>query len=228
MTSTPTRGRTRPSAPTARIDRGRINYESGYVMFRELQPFAPTESDIVRRFGTVARPDTLKGDETVAPRLYERNDWSGGTDPSTFSQYVFEVTARTSVSRITLNAFNILQGSEVVTAGGRHAGARPRLHDRLRHRGDPDPRCGRGPGHRGDRVNYSYLPVRRGGAEDPDGDGAFRFRPESSKLALSTTWIYESKGAPGVEGRRPRLGPGADPHGRRESWPLRTRPIPGC
>lgn len=191
-----------PGADT-RIDRGRINYESGYVMFCQLQPFAPTEKDTTGRCFD-GRPMRLPTSMTV-PKLYERNDWSSGTDPSTFSQYVFEVTARTSVSRITLNAFNILQGSEVVTAGSRtlvrdrdytidYDTGEIQILDAAEVRDTEEI-----------RVNYSYLPFG-GGSQKTLMGAAFRFRPESSKLGLSTTWIYESKGAPGIEGQRPRLG----------------------
>jgi hypothetical protein len=184
-----------------KIDNGRINLSTGWVIFTELQPFAPTPEDIRRRF-TEARPDTLQGEETV-PELYTRNDWSSG-DPNEVSQYKFEVTTRRAAQRISLG-FNLLQGSESVTAGGRTL-VRDREYTIDYDTGeieildaadlrDTDEIA----------VSYSHLPFGGGGQKTLIGS-AIRLRPESSKLGLSTTWMYESKGSPGIEGRRPRLG----------------------
>ncbi len=198
-------GDTRAPGTDGRIDAGRINYDSGYLMFCELQPFAPGPRDPARRCFVEGGPPPLSGDLTV-PQIYTRNDWSAGReDPTTFSQYVIEGEVRAAVSRISLNAFNILQGSEAVTAGGRTL-VRDRdytidydtgeitIHEAADLRDTDDI-----------QVSYSYLPFG-GGAQKTLMGTALRYKPQDSNLGLSTTWVYESKGSPGVEGRRPRLG----------------------
>ncbi|MBM3285983.1 MAG: cell surface protein SprA [Candidatus Eisenbacteria bacterium] len=195
-------GENQTPGPDGKIDRGKINYDSGYVMLCNLQPFAPV--DVQAALGCEPTRAELPDDHLV-PGLYLRNDWSSGVDANTISQFQFEVTARTSVSRISLNAFNILQGSEVVTAGGRTL-ARDRDYTIDYDAGeiqildaadvrDTDEI----------RVSYSYLPFGGGGQKTLIGT-ALRYRPQAAKLDLSTAWVYESKGAPGIEGRRPRLG----------------------
>lgn len=188
--------------PDTKVDEGRIQLETGYLMFRELHPFAPTPEDIERRF-LEARPDTIDGDLAV-PEIYLRNNWSSGQDPDLVSGYKFVVTARSISSRITLG-FNLLQGSETVTSGGRTL-IRDRDYSIDYDTGeiqildtadvsDTDEI----------RVSYSYLPFGGGGQKTLIGSG-LRYRPPESRFGLSTTWVYESKGAPGIEGRRPRLG----------------------
>jgi hypothetical protein len=76
--------------PDGRVDPGRVDVESTYLRFRELQPFAPTREDIARRF-VHERPDTLSGDLTV-PGIYLRNDWESGDDPDLVSRYRFVLT----------------------------------------------------------------------------------------------------------------------------------------
>jgi hypothetical protein len=195
-------GETQTVGPDGRIDRGRINYESGYVMFCDLQPFAPLPSDADRC--PDGRPSRLSG-AFVAPDLYTRNDWSTVSVSDTISKFQFEATARTAVSRITLNAFNIIQGSEVVTAGGRPLN-RDRDYTIDYDTGEIEILDAADVRDTDEiKVSYSYLPFGGGGQKTLIGS-ALRYRPQATKFDFSTTWVYESKGAPGIEGRRPRLG----------------------
>ncbi|MDM7915886.1 MAG: cell surface protein SprA, partial [Candidatus Eisenbacteria bacterium] len=45
-----------------------------------------------------------------------------------------------------------------------------------------------------------------GGGQKTLAGSALSYKSQDNKLGFSTTWVYESKGAPGIEGRRPRLG----------------------
>lgn len=196
-------GESRSLGSDGKIDRGRISYDSGYVMFRELQPFAPTPDDSLRRMGAPdpARPTMILD---RAPEIYRRDYWTE-YDANQVSKYQFEVTAKSAVSTIVLNAFNLLQGSEVVTAGGRTL---VRDHDYTIDYDTGEIQILDAADVRDTdeiRVSYSYVPFGAGAQKTLMGT-AFRFRPQSSKLGLSTTWIYEGRGAPGTEGLRPRLG----------------------
>jgi hypothetical protein len=186
--------------PDGKIDRERIDYDRGYLMFRELQPFAPTRQDSFR-MGNPPRPAKLRD---LAPGIYLRNSWTQASSDS-ISEYQIDVTARSAVSTITLNAFNILNGSEVVTAGGRtltrgsdysidYDTGEIQILDTENIRSTDDI-----------RVSYSYVPFGAGSQKTLIGTG-IRYQPQSSKLSLSTAWMYEGRGAPGTEGQRPRLG----------------------
>lgn len=85
-------GDTQVPGPDARVDAGRLDYDSGYLIFRELHPFALTPEDM-RWFGE-ARPDTLWEEDARVPELYMRSDWSQGPDPNLVSKYWIDVSVR--------------------------------------------------------------------------------------------------------------------------------------
>ncbi|MBD3162672.1 MAG: cell surface protein SprA, partial [Candidatus Eisenbacteria bacterium] len=156
-----------------------------------------------RRIDHSLRPQLLPPDLRV-PEIYTRNNWSTGDDPNLTSRYIFEVRAQSVASRISLG-FNLLQGSEQVTAGGRTL-VRDRDYTIDYDTGEIEILDAADVSDTDEiRVSYSYLPFGGGGQKTLMGS-ALRYAPPRSKMALSTTWVYESKGAPGVEGRRPRLG----------------------
>jgi hypothetical protein len=213
-----------------RIDGDRISLLGGTIMFPDLRPFDPSAIDLginslrcpavpFYRFlpwkqGTSiyeARPAALPGlvsaDSAAtfrAPSIYNRIPRLN--QPSD-SRYFFELTFRSPVSRIQLNAFGILPGSESVTAN-----ARVLVRD-LDYRIDYDlgevEILARAGVTEQEIVNvtYSYQGFGGGGGSKTLAGASASYKPEAGPFSASTAWLYESKGGvPGLEGRRPRLG----------------------
>ncbi len=204
-----------------RVDSEFIDYESGLLHFPDLRPFDPTPSDLGEEpancngFGYIRfNPD---GDAQRAPRpapLPEGTEFRAAAiydslvtrNRQTDGRYYLEVTYRSAVSHIVLNAYNIIQGSEVVTAGGRTL-VRDRDYRIDYDMGEVEILDGANvlPNEEV-RVTYSHVPFG-GGSQKTLAGMAATFRPEETPYSLSTSWIFESTGGvPGAEGRRPRLG----------------------
>jgi len=208
------------------VDPEFISYPDGILFFPDLRPFDPDSSDLCLdpepwepgfgycRFNPGGpddprkeRVNTLPGPQGTgayrAPRVYDRLTHPSPQDDS---RYYLEVTYRSAVSNIQLNAFNILPGSEVVTAAGRtlrrdidyqidYDLGEVELLDAAQVSFTDDV-----------RVTYSYLPFG-GGSQKTLAGAAASYKPTDSKLKFSTAWLFEGKsGVPGLQGRRPRLG----------------------
>jgi hypothetical protein len=213
-----------------RIDADRISLLGGTIMFPDLRPFDPSAIDLGitplrcpavpfyrflpwRQGSSIyqARPAALPGlvsaDSAAtfrAPSIYDRVPRLN--QPSD-SRYYLELTFRSPVSRIQLNAFGILPGSESVTANSRV------LVRDVDYRIDYD---------LGEveilphanvteqeivNVTYSYQGFGGGGGSKTLAGLSASYKPESAQYSGSTSWLYESKGGvPGLEGNRPRLG----------------------
>jgi cell surface protein SprA len=144
-------------------------------------------------------------DQYRAPEIYDRAVLN--PSPDVYSRYYLDATYRSPVSTIQLEAFNILPGSERVTASGRTLTR------------DRDYRIDYDIGEveildaanvtESDQidVSYQFVPFGGGGGQKTLAGVSAFVRPEESKWNVSSTWFFESKGGvPGVEGRRPRLG----------------------
>lgn len=139
-----------------------------------------------------------------APAIYDR---SLIENPDLYSKYYLEVTYRSPVSRIQLNAFGILPGSEVVTASGRTL-VRDREYTIDYEIGEVEILDAANVTESDEiRVTYSYQGFGAMGSSKTLAGTSFSYRPEASAFNFSSSWLYESKGGvPGLEGRRPRLG----------------------
>lgn len=211
-----------------RIDPQFISLASGTIMFPDLRPFDPSAIDLGLRplcpqgpsfwrfleWGKgdnirAARPDSLPGgpDSSAtyrAPSIYDRILHQ---DPQADSRYFIEVTYRSPVSRIQLNAFGILTGSESVTAGQR-ALVRDRDYRIDYEMGEVELLDAANVTEQEEvRVTYSYEGFGGGGGSKTLAGASAFYRPEDAPFSVSSSWLYESKGGiPGLEGRRPRLG----------------------
>ena len=204
------------------IDSNLINFQEGIVLFPDLHPFDPSESDLclssecgfcrvdpaaTDRFGPRSLAWTeLDSTEYRAPIIYTR-DRTVIANPEDFSKYYLEVTYRSPVSSIRLPAFNILEGSEVVTASGRRL--QRDTHYRIDYSlGEIEILPAAGVTETEDiSVTYSHVPFGGGGGQKTLAGVSAFIRPEEAKWNVSSTWLFESKGGvPGLEGKRPRLG----------------------
>ncbi len=205
-----------------RVEPQWLNLTEGLLYLPDLRPFDPSPTDLAEEAADCAgfsyyrfnpsldrqkedRPSWAALDSTFrAPDIYDRDIFTNVED---FSRYFLEVTYRSPVSNIRLDAFNILEGSEVVTANGR------RLQRDRDYRIDYDsgvidilPAAGITETDAID-VSYSHVPFGGGGGQKTLAGIAAFVRPDNAKWNFSSTWLFESKGgAPGNEGRRPRLG----------------------
>jgi hypothetical protein len=212
-----------------RIDPQFISLASGTIMFPDLRPFDPDaidlgikpvsclpafyrflkwgEGDNIREARPAALPGITNPDSAAtfrAPSIYDRILHQ---DPQADSRYFIEVTYRSPVSRIQLNAFGILLGSESVTAGQR-ALVRDRDYRIDYEMGEVELLEAANVTEQEEiRVTYSYEGFGGGGGSKTLAGASAFLRPEGAAFSGSSSWLYESKGGvPGLEGKRPRLG----------------------
>jgi hypothetical protein len=213
-----------------RIDPQFISLASGTIMFPDLRPFDPDAIDLgiqtvvcpqapfyrflpwkrgdsIREARPAALPGVTDPDSAAtfrAPSIYDR---VLRQDPQADSRYFLEVTFRSPVSRIQLNAFGILEGSESVTAGQR-ALVRDRDYRIDYEMGEVELLDAANVTEQEEiRVTYSYQGFGGGGGSRTLAGVSAFFRPQDAPFSGSSSWLYESKGGvPGLEGRRPRLG----------------------
>lgn len=209
------------------VDDQFIDYGSGVLYFPDLRPFDPDSSDLgedpalcagftYARFatGTTKKKERSRRSGNVlptspdsaayrAPKVY---DFSKHVNPEADSNYYLEITYRSPVSNIQLDAYNIIPGSESVTAGGRL------LRRDMDYRIDYDigeveilesAQVGET-----DEIRVTYSSLAAGGGQQKTLAGmSATYRPQDSKLNLATAWLFEGKGGvPGLQGKRPRLG----------------------
>ncbi len=183
-----------------------VDFAHGLIFFPDLEPFAPgTEAgDLRGRPGTPEEWDLLPV-ENQNEGIYNQRSCvreNRGLDDTWSSRFYIDVTYRTPVTELRINAWDIIEGSEVVTVGGRRL-----TKDRdyridyqsgvinLLHSADVS-----------EDQEVSVVAKRAGGIGSASktllGAAAF-YAPEDSKLTFSTSWLYEKRGSPD---RRPRLG----------------------
>jgi hypothetical protein len=197
------------------VDQGSVFLTLGLLVFPDLRPFAPDSVDIMywrpRFFPegvcedvtcSNASPDSavyppLKGDNAI-PEIYDRKNVRQGED----TEYKMLVQYRSSLYGETIFLQgNVLEGSETVTANGQRlekgrdytidyeTGAVSLISDVARESAADI------------AIDYSYKPLFALGQRTLLGFTT-NYSPVED-YALSTTWIYESKGA---TERRPKLG----------------------
>lgn len=206
-----------------RVDQDLIQYNSGLLIFPDLRPFDPDSLDLCfeqadcpggpycryptggSRFKARTGANTLPPEARYrAPNVYDR---LSHPNPQEDSKYEIRIRYKSPVTNIQLNQINIIPGSEAVKASGRTL-----VRDRD-YRIDYDlgeieilDEAGVTETDRID-VTYAHVPFGGGGAQKTLVGASASYRQPESKLAWSSAWMFEGRGgAPGLQGRRPRLG----------------------
>jgi len=198
------------------VDTRLLDQDKGLLHFPQLRPFAPDSIDRlfrknisgVKGIATSGWPaveltgtDPLVGDFPET-EIYDRKATVFRLDSDTHvDRYFMRGEFRSPISEIQLNQFNILEGSEQVTAG-------TRVLQRGQHY-DIDYEFGVvtikedavGPNEEVN-VTFSFAPTIGSASRTLLGFSS-SLRPEGGNYGLSSTWLYESKGNPE---RRVRLG----------------------
>lgn len=182
----------------ARIDltTGLINTQRGTLTFPALMPFDPDPADVEEwtrgRFAFTGRYANL-----VNPALYTKLP----SDVTYKEKFALVVKAASTTRTFRIDAFNITEGSEVVTVDGRtlqrnqdykinyDTGEVELLGDQLL---TPTSNI---------TIDYEYKPFAVGGSSTLLGFNSIWNLSRNSRLG--TTWLYESKASPTD---RPRLG----------------------
>jgi hypothetical protein len=189
-----------------------VDTDKGLIYFPDLQPFAPLDSiDADRTYRLRGRPVTSEWDTLPEPYwnrgIYDRRSCvrervSPGSDPNWRSMFYLEVDYQTPVTELRIDAWDLIEGSEVVTASGRRL---ERNRDyRINYQTGVITILDQASIDANDEINVTYN--RAGGfaafSKTLMGAAAI-YNPEDSKLSLSSAWLYEQRGSPD---RRPRLG----------------------
>jgi cell surface protein SprA len=191
-----------------RVDFGRwIDQGRGLIYFPDLAPFAPESVNELRGRPADDYPWEILPQEFRNPRIYDRKTCvrkrqSPGTDTTWTSRFYLEVKYRTPVTQLQIDAWDIIEGSEVVTVGAR------RLQKDRDYRIDyqtgivhlyDETEIGED-----EQINITYKQASAFGMVSKSLVGAAaRYAPEDSKLSFSTSWLFQRTGSPD---RRPRLG----------------------
>lgn len=191
------------------IDQVWVDFQNGYLFFPDLRPFAPGDSLVTDLRGRPGDPSTWDQlpREHWNPGIYDtrscvRDRDLPGTGRPWTSLYYLEVRYRTPVTALSIDAFDIIEGSEVVTAGSRRL-MRDRDYRIDYQTGEITLLSEAGVGSDDEiRVTYKHA-GGLGLASKTLVGAAAAYRPVDSKLALSTSWLFEQRGSPD---RRPRLG----------------------
>jgi hypothetical protein len=187
-----------------KVDNVWVDFRNGYLFFPDLRPFAP--GDTLR-----GRPGSPPWDQLPREQwnagIYDRRSCVRehdlpGADTSWTSRYYIEVKYRTPVTKLQIDAWDIIEGSEVVTVGGRRL-ARDRDYRIDYQTGDISLLDEAGVGEK-DEIKVTYKNAGGFGTISKTLVGAaVRYQPEDSNFGFSTSWLYEQRGSPD---RRPRLG----------------------
>jgi len=186
-----------------------VDFRNGYIFFPDLQPFAPEADgrlDLRGRPGDPSEWDVLPA-ELWNEDIYEarsciRDKDLPGQDTTWTSRYYIEVKYRLPVTELTIPAWEIIEGSEVVTVGGRRL-ARDRDY-RIDYQTGTITLLDEAGISEDEEIRVTYKHAGGFGTVSKTLLGAaMRYQPEDSDFAFSTSWLYERKGSPD---RRPRLG----------------------
>ena len=191
------------------VDPGWIDFQNGYLFFPDLQPFAPgndLQTDLRGRPGDPSTWDVLPrerwNDGIYRMRSCVRDRDLPSSGKPWVSRYYLEVRYRTPVTELRIDAFDIIEGSEVVTAGNRRL-VRDRDYRIDYQTGEIQLQSEAGIGADEElRVTYKHA-GGIGMASKTLLGAAAAYRPPDSDLSLSTSWLFKQTGSPD---RRPRLG----------------------
>ena len=189
-----------------------VNLSQGLLYFPDLRPFAP---DPAAGYGLRGRPisaapwDTLPemvGDQiTRNPEIYTSKSCvrsTGGEGTHWQSRFYIQVEYETPVTELRIDAWDVIEGSEVVTVGSRRL-TKDRDY-RINYQTGVIQILDRSTVGEDQQIDVTYK--RAGGFGTASktllGMAAF-YQPTDSKFDFSTSWLYERKGSPD---RRPRLG----------------------
>jgi hypothetical protein len=188
------------------VDPQWVDAEGGFLIFPTLRPFDPSRADSIRFRALVEQqgvdPDSLPplDPDDRNSDIYDRKEYPEGR--LQYSKFYLDVTYKSPVTTLRIDAFNIIEGSEVITAGGRTL-----VRDR-------DYRIDYVTGEieilpaanisENDEIKVTYSTIPFGGGADKSLFGiSAQYRPEGSPLTLSTSWLFDSQGS---QDRRPSLG----------------------
>ncbi len=190
--------------PDGRIDWPRVDVQEGLLIFPYYRPFDPPDALVCAWTTNTATQDceALIGADRNAV-IYTTARETVLKNPSLYAKYTIRYESATVASRFNLNAFNILEGSEVVTLDGTtlakgtdysidYFSGEVELLGEAAGRLTPSSNL---------QVTYQYRPLIGGGQSNLLGlHGTYHLGTKSS---LASSWLYESKHS-GT--RRPRLG----------------------
>ena len=190
--------------PDGRIDWPRVDVAEGLLIFPYYRPFDPPDTLVHAWTLNTATGDyeELIGADRNAV-IYATARETVLKNPSLYAKYLIRYESATVASRFNLNAFNILEGSEVVTLDGTtlakgtdysidYFSGEVELLGEAASRLTPSSNL---------QVSYQYRPLIGGGQSNLLGlHGTYHLGAKSS---LASSWLYESKHS-GT--RRPRLG----------------------
>jgi len=192
------------------VDNVWVDFQNGYLFLPDLQPFSPGDAE--GNLDLRGRPGNPNDWQALPfakwnPGIYRRRSCVRdhdlpGSDTTWASRYYLEVRYRTPVSELRIDAWDIIEGSEVVTVGSRRLTRDQdyridyqtgviRLYEQAQIGEDDEIRvtCK----HAGGLGSISKTLL----------GAAMIYRPEESNFSMSTSWLYERTGSPD---RRPRLG----------------------
>ena len=192
------------------VDQVWVDFQNGYLFFPDLRPFAPGDSlgitDLRGRPGSPGDWDVLP-EEHWNSGIYDRRSCARdrdlpGADTTWTSRYYLEVSYRTPVSELRIDAWDIIEGSEVVSVGTRRL-TRDRDY-RIDYQTGIIRLYDQASVGENDEINVTYKHAGGFGSVSKTLLGlAMSYRPEDSDFSFSTSWLYERRGSPD---RRPRLG----------------------
>ncbi len=195
------------SGQDGQVDRIWVDFTNGYLFFPDLEPFAPRPPGGLRgRPGSPATWDSLP-EEHWNTGIYDtrscaRERQQPGSQIAWTSRFYLEVAYRTPVTELRIDALDLIEGSEVVTVGGRRL-ARDRDY-RIDYQSGVIRLFEEASVSENEEIKVTYKHAGGFGTVSKTLLGAAAFyKPEDSDLAFSTSWLYERRGSPD---RRPRLG----------------------
>lgn len=183
-----------------------VDFAHGLIFFPDLEPFAPgTNPGALRgRPGTPDQWDILP-EANQNTGIYKQRSCvreNRGLDDTWTSRFYIDVAYRTPVTELRIEAWDIIEGSEVVRVGGRRL-SKDRDY-RIDYQTGTINLLNTAGVSEDDEV--SVVAKRAGGfgmASKTLLGAAVFYQPEDSKLSFSSSWLYEKRGSPD---RRPRLG----------------------
>ncbi len=189
--------------PDGKIDRGTVVVEDGLLIFPYFQPFDPPEELVCYwTWNSTETCESLSIDD-INPEVYNTNRETILRDPTLYNRFNITYKSATVASRFNLNAFDILEGSEVVTLDGStlvkgtdysidYFSGDMQLLGEAAGRLNPASNL---------QVTYQFRPFIGGGKSSLLGvHGTYRLGPKNH---LASSWLYESKHS---GSRRPRIG----------------------
>ena len=190
--------------PDNSIDRSAVVVADGLLLFPYFQPFNPPEELVCEWTSSLVDStcESLEPDD-LNPEIYTTDRETILHTPVLNNRFLIRYESATVASRFNLNAFDILEGSEVVTLDGRtlekgkdysidYFSGEVQLLGATAAELNPASNL---------QVTYQYKPFIGGGKSSLLGmHGIYRL---GEKNHLASSWLYESKHS---GSRRPRLG----------------------